>query len=174
MEWHILFDDPLSAIVTSFPAFVTLFLNIPFTSEKAAGTISIKKPQVLTKKQEIQLFYFMVYSFHVSFITSKFCSDFMIRMISSILSFETNKVNPFPTLRASTPLLAIASPHLFFFQIYVMQTKLIQSLIQAKYLQQKEQQGLLVLFYLNYLLHYQEILLMVFLRQLTFTKFYIS
>ena len=39
----------------------------------------------------------------------------MIRMISSILSFETNKVNPFPTLRASTPLLAIASPHLFFF-----------------------------------------------------------
>lgn len=40
MEWHILFDDPLSALVTSFPALVTLFLNTLFTSEKAAGAIN--------------------------------------------------------------------------------------------------------------------------------------
>ena len=66
--------------------------------------------------------------------TPESSSDLMILIISFISSFEMNKVNHFP---------ALAAP--IFFQIYLLHSKLYHLLIQLNYLQQKEQQHLLVL-----------------------------
>ena len=73
----------------------------------------MKQLMVLTKLQEIHLLVFSVSFFTVSVTpsinTPESSNDFMVLIISFISSFKKNKVNPFPALTASCPLIFLSN-----------------------------------------------------------------
>ena len=72
----------------------------------------MKRLKVLTKLQEIHFLFFFVSSFTVSVtptINTLESSNYFIIFISFISSFEINKVNSFPTLKAPFPLIFLSN-----------------------------------------------------------------
>ena len=85
---------PLPALLTTLPI-------IPFTTEEFTGC----------PNEEIGLLFFISYftvSVTLSMNMPESSKDFMILIISFISSFEINKVNLFPDLRASFPLIFLS------------------------------------------------------------------
>ena len=70
--------------------------------------LSMKQPLVPSQQEEIHLLVFLISCSTVSLApsinTSEFSRDFTVLVMSSIPSFEMNKVNPFPALAASCSL----------------------------------------------------------------------
>ena len=94
----------------------------------------MKRLKLLTKLQEIHLLAFFISCFTVSVTPSidapKASNDVMILRISSMPSFEINKVNPFPALTAPFPLIFLLNLSISF--------KLNCLLIQVNFLLLKE------------------------------------
>ena len=90
-----------------FLLFLLLFHKYLLLLKKSLVAL-IKQPKVLAKQEE---FFFMFYCVSVIPPINTFESsyDFMILIISFISSFEINKVNPFPALTASVPLIFLSN-----------------------------------------------------------------
>ena len=89
-------------------------------NEEAIGAINEAAVGAITEGRNPPFCFFISY-FTVSLAPSinrpDFSYDSAILIISSISSFETNKVNPLPALTAPCPVI--------FFQIYLIQKKLL-------------------------------------------------
>ena len=96
---------PVSALLTPLPV-------IPFTTEKIVGCTNKGANGDNTASRNPPSCFF-ISSFTVSVTTSintpESSSDFMIAIISSISSFEMNKVNPFPALAAPFPFIFLSN-----------------------------------------------------------------